>query len=420
MPLDPNIIMGLKQPQIEGPLDAYGKALTLKNLINQNQIGSNQAQQSNQDFSDNQAMRSAMSNNTKIDANGAPTINRAGVLSDLAKVSPSLVPKVAQNFASMDFEIQQQKLKSARDQIDTGGQILNGAKDQASYNDALNQMKSIGLDTSNLPSQYDPSIVSAAQAKAMTVKDHITAQMEQQKIGLQQEDLAVKRQQFQQTKYQESFKDLMSHAESSKQLPDVKQAYLDRYNTQKILDLIGTKDPDKINPNMVNLLVSEVGKVAQGASPTEETLKNLTPNDAKMILAKTQQYLTSNPQAGKQGAFVEVFKDYAKTLQLGANKVIDSNMGKLGKAYEPWVSKGDFKNFQDTYVRGNPLQPDRPGQMKAGNSSEEKGGSTTNQEAANQKQKQNFGADVLAYAQKHGITAEQAQSVKTQRLMGNK
>lgn len=359
MPLDPNIIMGIQQPHIEGPLDAYSKALTLKSLINRNQIEGNQAQQSNQDFSDNQSMRSAMANNTKIDPNGTPTVNRAGVLSDLAKNSPSMVPKVSQQFASMDFEMQQQKLKSVRDQIDTGGQILNGAKDQQSYTEALNQMKSIGLDTSTLPAQYDPSLVSAAQAKAMTVKDHVNAKLEQMKVGLQQEDLAVKRQQFQQNKYQEGFKDLMSHAESSRQLPDVKQAYMDRYNTQKILDLIGDKDPNKLNPNMVQLLSSEVGKVATGGVPTEETLKNLSPSDAKMIMARTKQYLTSNPQAGEQGAFVEVFKDYAKTLQHGANKVIDSNMGKLGKAYEPWVNKGDYANFQKTFVKGNPYgEPD--------------------------------------------------------------
>lgn len=193
MPLDSSIIMGVRPPDIQNPLDSYTKALTIKSLINKSQIEGNQAQQSQQDFSDSQAMRSAMSNNTTIDANGTPSFNKAGVLSDLAKSSPSLVPKAAQSFASMDYEMQQQKLKSIRDQIDTGGQILNGAKDQKSYTDALNQMKAIGLPTDNLPAQYDPNIVNAAQAKAMNVKDHIDTQLKGQEVQNKAQELAIER-----------------------------------------------------------------------------------------------------------------------------------------------------------------------------------------------------------------------------------
>lgn len=354
MPLDPSIILGGKQPEIQNPLDTMSKVMAYKNLANRSQIEGVQAQQTQRDYDDQTARRNATAKYSTVDQSGNVSVDRAGMLKNLAQTAPHLVPQAAQSFAATDLAMQKQKLETLHSKLDAMGTLLGSVTDQKSYDNFFSQAKALGADTSQFPPQYDPGIVKHAQFATMSAKENIAAQMEQQKVDLQGQDLAMKREQFQQGKQQEAFKDLMGHAESSRQLPDVKQAYTDRYNTQKILDLIGGGDPNKLNPNMVQLLSSEVGKVATGAAPTEETLKNLTPQDAQMILARTKQYLSSNPKSSEQGAFVNVFKDYAKTIQDGASKVIDSNMGKLGSSYQPHVSSGDYKNFVDNYIKGNP------------------------------------------------------------------
>lgn len=366
--LNPNIIMGAQLPQIQSPLDNYSKAMTLQSLAAKNQTDQLQARQAQQDFGDNQALRNATANHTTVDENGNPTIDRPGMLKELGTTSPSLVPKAAMSFGQQDAQIQEQKIKTLHGKLDAMGQFLGGVHDQDSYVNALQQAKSIGADISQFPPQYDPNVVKHAQFATLNAKDQIEATQKQQEIGIKEEDLSVKRQQFQDTKQTESFKDLMGHAESSRQLPDVKQAYLDRYNTQKIKDLIGTGDPNKLPKGMVGLLIGEVGKVAQGQAPTEETLKTLSPHDAKLIMAGYKEYLTSHPQASEQGAFVNVFKNYANTLQAGANKVINSNIGKLGEMYKEHIKPSDYQKYQDTLVNGNPYAQD-PNNSKASNDS---------------------------------------------------
>ena len=77
--LDPSIIMGAQPVQIANPLDQAVKAMTLRDLSMRSQTQQIQNQQAQQDFSDNQALRSATANNTKVDADGNPTVDRAGM-----------------------------------------------------------------------------------------------------------------------------------------------------------------------------------------------------------------------------------------------------------------------------------------------------------------------------------------------------
>lgn len=355
--LNPNIIMGLQQPQIQNPLDTATKALTLRDLSQRGQIQGLQAQQMQQEFNDNQAFRSAYSNNTSVDENGNPSINRQGILSDLAKNSPTMVPKAQSNFLQMDA----QNLKANLEKVGSAAQMLNGVSDQASYDRVKSSPLAQSAGAQNWPSQYDPNFVQGMFNQSMDHKSLLETQAKQQGLDIEKTkaDTENKKFNFEIDKYAndkqtEAFKDLMSHAESSRQLPDVKQAYTDRYNAQKVLDLVGSGDPNKLNPNMVQLVSGEVAKIAQGGVPQSEELKNITPQDAQMILARTKQYITAHPEASNQGAFVNVFKDYANTIQGGANKVIKDNIGKLGESYKEHLKPDDYQQFENLYVNGSP------------------------------------------------------------------
>lgn len=60
MPLDTNIALQAKLPQIDGPLDTYTKGVSLQNLMNQNKIQGIQAQQAQMGFDEDQAFKEAL------------------------------------------------------------------------------------------------------------------------------------------------------------------------------------------------------------------------------------------------------------------------------------------------------------------------------------------------------------------------
>lgn len=358
MPVDPSVITQGQLPQFQNPIDNYGKILTLQNLGMKNQADQMANVQQKQAFSDDQAQRSAYNNNVTVDQNGNASVDNQGLLKDLAKSAPSLVPKAAAQLATQQQTLREQKFKSVKDQLDLSAQLAGSVTDQDSLDKNRQIAQASGLDVSQIPTEYNPAtaqVLKAMQARALSAKDQMDQGIKQKDLDIKQQDLDVKRQQFAEGKTTEAFKDLMSHAESSRQLPDVKQAYLDRYNSQKVIDLISSKkDPNKIDYNMVPIISGEIGKIATGGVPTHEELKMITPQDANMIMARTKQYLSSHPEASQQGAFLNVFKDYAGTIQSGANKVIGANIGQLYDSYKDHLKPSDATTFENTFIKGNP------------------------------------------------------------------
>lgn len=188
MPLDPSIILGVQQPQIQNPMDSMVKAMTFKNLAMRSQTEGLQNQQAQQEFNDNQSMRNAYSNNTTVGPDGTPALNRQGVLKDLAQSNPSVVPKVAQQFQSMDMDMQNQKLTHAAKQMEIAGQISSPAvvTDQKSLDNMRATAQSLGLPVDQIPTVYDPretpTQLASLQQRAMSAHDQITTQLEQQKV----------------------------------------------------------------------------------------------------------------------------------------------------------------------------------------------------------------------------------------------
>lgn len=58
-PIDPQIILGIRTPQFQDPLESYGKSLALKGLMGQQELQSLQTQQARQGIEDDTATRAA-------------------------------------------------------------------------------------------------------------------------------------------------------------------------------------------------------------------------------------------------------------------------------------------------------------------------------------------------------------------------
>lgn len=150
--------------------------------------------------------------------------------------------------------------------------------------------------------------------------------------------------------------------ESSRQTPDVKQAYLDAYSASKALTLLN-KYPDlnKMSNQESGLIASEVAKIAQGGVPGKEELQALKPNALPQWFASTASKLTNDPTPANAGAFLQKYKDYLTDLNKNAKDVINDKVGRVLDVNESKMNKETAKLYKDKYLK--PLQD-----MKSNNS----------------------------------------------------
>lgn len=187
MPLDPSIILGAGKDvtPLQNPMDVAGKALNYQNLAMQNT-------QARQQFGDEQALRNAYAQNTKVDENGIPSIDKQGMIKSLAATSPSSILKYQQQQATMDYETQHRQLQNQLDHYDLGARLFGGIsslppeKQQAALDDAIQVGKKLGYDTSHISPIVDPKqtdyLASQAVGAAEQQKNKI-ALLEAQNAG---------------------------------------------------------------------------------------------------------------------------------------------------------------------------------------------------------------------------------------------
>ena len=68
------------------------------------------------------------------------------------------------------------QLDAALKQLEIGAQLMGGVSDQASYDNAKNQMRQFGMNVDTMPAEYSPQFVQQAQQSALSFKDRIAQQ----------------------------------------------------------------------------------------------------------------------------------------------------------------------------------------------------------------------------------------------------
>lgn len=148
--------------------------------------------------------------------------------------------------------------------------------------------------------------------------------------------------------------------ESSRQTPDVKQAYLDSYSASKALTLLN-KYPDlnKVSNEQAGLITAEVAKIAQGGVPQMEELKALKPGALPQWFAKQASKLTNDPTPANAGAFLKQYKDYLVDLKTNAMNVVNDKVGRVLDVNQTKMNPDTYKLYKDKYLK--PLE-DQPAQ----------------------------------------------------------
>lgn len=181
MPIDPNIILGIKQQPIvtQDPIDQYSKGLALKGLMGQQELQSMQLQQGRQGMEDENAVRSAYANAGGDNARLRALLQGGGQYKAIQALDKFDLEKrekeasIGQHLAST----KKTELDAAVTQIERGASLLSGAKDQASYDMARRQMSILYPQVgSQWPAVYDPAEVQAKIRAGMTIVQNLADQ----------------------------------------------------------------------------------------------------------------------------------------------------------------------------------------------------------------------------------------------------
>lgn len=158
-------------------------------------------------------------------------------------------------------------------------------------------------------------------------------------------------------------KDLRTSLEQMRGNPAVQQAEKDIYSSDKadsLANLYG--DPNKLSPQQVNLLSTEIGKIAHGGSSTHAELDGITPHTLSGSMATITGNLMNSPTPANAAEWVKQYQDYTRALRKDAQNEITNRYGRLFDAYEDDVPSEKFGKLKDTYMgrfnkKGAPSAP---------------------------------------------------------------
>lgn len=342
--LNPNIILGVKPVELKDPLEQASKALTMKNLMQSNQVGALQLNEAQRQAGDQQSLRDAYKNNTSAGPDGAPVVNRQGIMKDLMDKNPMLAQKTAMDFKAMDLERMTQQHQIAKNIL---FEITPG--DQASLDRAQAAAKAAGLPPLEgvLPATAnDPNFATAlrnAQMKSLTAEEQLTQANKQQEFAMQKQKndvetkkLDVEIQHFNYNKRFEANQQVGQALESGRQSPDAQQALKDIYAAQKVNKLIqqgvnekGELDPNKLNMTQVRLVAGETAKIATGGAPTLDELHGLTPDNMPQWLSQAAEKYNNHPTPANAGEFVKSLQRYSDGVAEDAKTLLNSRESRI-------------------------------------------------------------------------------------------
>lgn len=203
--IDPNIALQVQPVKPVNPIESYGQLLSLKNMLQQQQIGKQnltalglENQQRQNALADTAAVNDALKSNTSLDANGMPTIDHGGVIKSLSAAGHG---KEAIAYQSQLAKTQKEQADAMKVQLENGltkahmgTSLLQGVTDQNGLDHARAAFQAWGLDASKLPAIYDKDAIDKAIDSGLSATDYLTKQknkidadQKKQEIGIQQQ-----------------------------------------------------------------------------------------------------------------------------------------------------------------------------------------------------------------------------------------
>jgi hypothetical protein len=138
MPIDTSIYSLLKPaPEID-PLKSYGKAVALRDLVQQGDIRSEEYKRKN-------LVRDALSKNVQQGQDGKYGLNKQAALSDIYKADGLAGIEAEDKFQMQDAAKAKAQLEESKRKLEMSADLLWGITDQASYQANISKAREMGL-----------------------------------------------------------------------------------------------------------------------------------------------------------------------------------------------------------------------------------------------------------------------------------
>jgi hypothetical protein len=147
------------------------------------------------------------------------------------------------------------------------------------------------------------------------------------------------------------YRDTKATLETARGNPAMAQAEKDIYASDKADSLANMYgDPNKLSKPQVQLLASEIGKIASGGVSSQHELESITPDSLSGRMSVIVSKLTNEPTPANAAAFVKQYQDYTKALRGDAQKVINDKYGRVIETSKKDLSDDQYNDLKDNYL----------------------------------------------------------------------
>jgi len=271
MPVDASIYGQIQQQKPINSLANYADALAIQQGVQSNQINALKMDKAQREMQDENALRDQVKG---FGADTAANYNALLKTGNLKAAQDYQKANLDQSKIKVDVEAAQ--LKAAYDKNNIILNAISSAKDPNSYAQSLANLQSQGIDTSKIPTAYDPTYIANSGRMALTTKERLEQAAKDRQIDIsaaahqetarhnkvsegisagglavEQGNLSLRRQEAQQKNQPGSLKLTEDQAKASGWLAQADNAYKNMLSVLK-------EDPSAANPGFGDLVGSGV------------------------------------------------------------------------------------------------------------------------------------------------------------------
>lgn len=181
MPIDSSVYF-----QQKGLSDSLEKGMRMRDMMDDRQ-----RKQAEYDRLDNE--RKAMAGAIAFDDKGNASLN-GQTLGELAQVNPEKALELQNKFSEKDAAAKKAGFDRKLKEVEFISNIVGSVSDQASWDRGLAKARELGMDVSQMPAQYDPSLVKQIGGWALTQKDRLEQENKGREFGLKEKDQKIAQQ----------------------------------------------------------------------------------------------------------------------------------------------------------------------------------------------------------------------------------
>jgi hypothetical protein len=184
MPIDHSIYLQQRAPDIAGSIE---QGLRLGDLIVRQRESNRLRQEDDQ-------IRALQKQSMQTGENGEVTLDEKTYLSGLAKINPQKAMEAKKALRTEKAEEQRSRLEASRNKLVMMDQLLSSARDQRSYEQAINEGMRLGfVQPGEVPKQYDPNFVNSRRNMVLSAKERADQMWKEREFDLREKEIDAKR-----------------------------------------------------------------------------------------------------------------------------------------------------------------------------------------------------------------------------------